>query len=174
MPSEDALVLQLQLAKGQEQLVEALRSQTAAILELQQRLAEQQSALIGQQREMLQQQREMLEQLAAVKAQYGTLADALKQVSPQGLHGDIQGYFESHLQKSYAVHKVDVDAKVMDMGPLPSAPRRCGACEPEEYCDFQREPPQCARCTTCPAGFFLVSQCSPNADRICQVIPSIT
>ncbi|XP_048885556.1 uncharacterized protein nell3 [Brienomyrus brachyistius] len=168
VPSEDALVLQLQLAKGQEQLVEALRSQTTAIRELQQRLAEQQSALIGQQREILQQQQEMLEQVAAVKAQYGTLAEMLKQVSPQGLHGDIQGYFASHLQKSYAVHKVDLDAKVMDIGPLPSAPQHCGACEPEEYCNFQREPPQCERCTMCPPGFFLVSQCSLNADRICQ------
>ncbi|KAL2085686.1 hypothetical protein ACEWY4_019006 [Coilia grayii] len=199
VPSEDALILHLQLAKGQEKLVEALRSQQTLIRELQQRLADQQGALLAQQREILDQQRRMSEQMDVVKAQYGLLAETLKQASFQGLQGELQSYFESHLaglqsqarshlHKSYAVHKVDVDAKVMevppgDMAHLPrlsnlhqpesrtrghpvlACPSACGV---EEYCDFQREPPSCQSCTMCPAGFFLVSQCSPTADRLCQ------
>ncbi|KAG5268687.1 hypothetical protein AALO_G00215280 [Alosa alosa] len=195
VPSEDALILHLQLAKGQEKLVEALRSQQTLIRDLQQRLADQQGALLAQQREILDQQRRMSEQMDVVKAQYGLLAETLKQASFQGLQGELQSYFESHLaglqsqarshlHKSYAVHKVDVDAKVMDVPggvavPLPglshpeppharhvlACPSACGS---EEYCDFQREPPSCESCTMCPPGFFLVSQCSPTADRLCQ------
>ncbi|KAG7487456.1 hypothetical protein MATL_G00023580 [Megalops atlanticus] len=175
VPSEDALILQLQLAKGQEKFVEALRAQQVLIRDLQQRLMEQQDTLVSQQREILDQQRKMYEQMDLIKVQYGMLSETVKQMSFQSLQGDIQSYFESHLQglqnqvrshlqKSYAVHKVDVDAKVMDVGhPLLD----CGPCGPEEYCDFQRDP-QCEKCTLCPSGFFLVSQCSPNADRICQ------
>lgn len=186
MPSEDALILHLQLAKGQEKLVEALQAQQTIIRDLQQKLAEQQGALLAQQREILEQQRRMYEQMDVVKAQYGLLADTVKQVSFQGLQGELQSYFESHLaglqsqarshlQKSYAVRKdmhMDVDAKLMDvvgeahlLHPLLGCGNPCG---PEDYCDFQREPPQCEKCTMCPPGFFLVSQCSPNADRICQ------
>ncbi|KAL4630944.1 hypothetical protein GN956_G15222 [Arapaima gigas] len=177
VPSEDALVLHLQLAKGQEKLVEALRNQQTVIRDLQQTLAEQQGVLIGQQQEILEQQRLMSEQMEQVKVQYGVLFEAVKRASFQSLQADVQDFFESHLQglqdqvrthlrKSYAVHKVDVDAKVMDVGsPLL---RDCGVCGPEEYCDFQRDPPQCERCTMCPPGFFLVSQCSQGADRICQ------
>lgn len=201
VPSEDALILHLQLAKGQEKLVEALRSQQTLIRELQQRLADQQGALLAQQREILNQQRRMSEQMDVVKAQYGLLAETLKQTSFQGLQGELQSYFESHLaglrsqarshlHKSYAVHKVDVDAKVMDVPgsdtahlpphmpglshPQPPPERHpvlaCpSACGPEQYCDFQREPASCESCTMCPPGFFLVSQCSPTADRLCQV-----
>lgn len=183
VPSEDALILHLQLAKGQEKLVEALRSQQTVIRDLQQRLADQQEALLAQQREILEQQRRMYEQMDVVKAQYGLLSDTVKQVSFQGLQGELQSYFESHLaglqtqarshlQKSYAVHKMNVDAKVMDVVGEPSFPQPllgCTApCGSEEYCDFQRDPPQCEKCTMCPPGFFLVSQCSPNGDRICQ------
>ncbi|KAK9953576.1 hypothetical protein ABG768_017560 [Culter alburnus] len=181
VPAEDALILHLQLAKGQEKLVEALRAQQVVIRDLQQRLVEQQGALLSQQREILSQQRRMFEQMDVVKAQYGLLSETVKQVSFQGLQGELQSYFESHLadlqnqarshlQKSYAVHKVDMDAKVMnvvgDAGhPLLGCQIACG---PEEYCDFQKDPPQCERCTICPPGFFLVSQCSPTADRMCQ------
>ncbi|KAG5850437.1 hypothetical protein ANANG_G00082430 [Anguilla anguilla] len=176
VPSEDALILQLQLAKGQEKFVEALKSQQVVIRDLQQRLAEQQDTLIGQQREILEHQRKMYEQMDLIKVQYSMLSETVKQMSFQSLQDDIQSYFEthlqglqnqvrSHLQKSYAVHKVDVDAKVMDVGhPLLD----CGSCGPEEYCDFQRDTPRCERCTMCPSGFFLVSQCSPTSDRICQ------
>ncbi|XP_014036497.2 uncharacterized protein nell3 [Salmo salar] len=186
VPSEDALILHLQLAKGQEKLVEALQAQQTIIRDLQQKLAEQQGALLAQQREILEQQRRMYEQMDVVKAQYGLLSDTVKQVSFQGLQGELQSYFESHLaglqsqarshlQKSYAIRKdmhMDVDAKLMDVvgeAHLPHPLLGCGApCGPEDYCDFQREPPQCEKCTMCPPGFFLVSQCSPNADRICQ------
>ncbi|XP_076827215.1 uncharacterized protein nell3 [Brachyhypopomus gauderio] len=181
VPSEDALVLHLQLAKGQEKLVEALRAQQLVIRELQQQLVDQQGALLSQQREVLEQQRRMYEQMDVVKAQYGLLSETVKQVSFQGLQGELQSYFESHLaglrsqarshlQKSYAVHKMDVDTKVMDVAGDTDRPLLAchSACDPEEYCDVQRQPPQCERCTMCPPGFFLVSQCSPNADRICQ------
>ncbi|KAG9340092.1 hypothetical protein JZ751_022014 [Albula glossodonta] len=177
VPSEDALILQLQLAKGQEKFVEALRAQQVVIRDLQQRLTEQQDTLIRQQHEILDQQRKMYEQMDLIKVQYSMLSETVKQMSFQSLQGDIQSYFESHLQglqnqvrshlqKSYAVHKVDVDAKVMDVGH--PVMMDCGSCGPEEYCDFQRDTPRCERCTMCPSGFFLVSQCSPNADRICQ------
>lgn len=183
VPSEDALVLHLQLAKGQEILVEALRSQQSVICDLQQKLADQQGALLAQQLEILEQQRRMYEQMDVVKAQFGLLSDTVKQVSFQGLEGELQSYFESHLaglrsqaishlQKSYAVHKMDVDAKMMDVvgeAHFPQPLSGCAApCGPEEYCHFHREPPRCEKCTVCPPGFFLVSQCSPNADRICQ------
>ncbi|KAJ0011840.1 hypothetical protein NQD34_012815 [Periophthalmus magnuspinnatus] len=63
VPSEDALVLQLQLSKGQEKLVEALRGQQDEVRELQRHLTEQQGALLNQQREILEQQRRMFEQM---------------------------------------------------------------------------------------------------------------
>ncbi|KAM6971121.1 uncharacterized protein nell3 [Tautogolabrus adspersus] len=183
VPSEDALILHLQLAKGQEKLVEAMKAQQVVIRDLQQKLADQQEALLSQQREILAQQQRMYEQMDVVKSQYGLLSDTIKQVSFQGLQGELQSYFESHmaglqsqarshLQKSYAVHKMDVDAKVMDVvgeahfpQPLLGCPSPCGQ---EEFCDFQKDPPQCEKCTMCPPGFFLISQCSPNADRMCQ------
>ncbi|KAG7524092.1 hypothetical protein JOB18_006837 [Solea senegalensis] len=178
VPSEDALILHLQLAKGQEKLVEALRAQQMVIRDLQQKLADQQEALLSQQREILEQQRRMYEQMDVVKAQYGLLSDTVKQVSFQGLQAELQSYFEnhlaglqsqarSHLQKSYAVHKMDMDTKVMDVVPQPllACPSPCGS---EEFCDFQRDPPRCQKCTMCPPGFFLISQCSPTADRMCQ------
>lgn len=45
----------------------------------------------------------------------------------------------------------------------------CGHCDPDEYCSFNGGHSQCEKCTICPAGFFLVSQCSVYTDRICQV-----
>ncbi|XP_051970703.1 uncharacterized protein LOC127634963 [Xyrauchen texanus] len=181
VPAEDALILHLQLTKGQEKLVETLRAQQVVIRDLQQRLVEQQGALLSQQREILDQQHRMYEQMDVVKAQYGLLSETVKQVSFQGLQGELQNYFESHLaglknqarshlQKSYDVHKVDVDAKLMDAvgdagHPLLGCQVPCG---PEEYCNIQKDPLQCERCTMCPPGFFLVSQCSPTADRMCQ------
>lgn len=184
VPSEDALILHLQLVKGQEKLVEALRAQQVVIRDLQQKLAEQQEALLSQQRAILEQQRRMYEQMDAVKAQYGLLSDTFKQVSFQGLQGELQSYFQGHLaglqdqarghlQKSYAVGKADAAPKAMDVvgearfpQPLLGCPTPCGQ---EEYCNFQREPPRCDRCTMCPPGFFLISQCSAAADRMCQV-----
>nr|XP_015810942.2 uncharacterized protein nell3 [Nothobranchius furzeri] len=183
VPSEDALILHLQLEKGQEKLVEALRAQQVIIRDLQQKLVDQQEALLSQQRDVLEQQRRMYEQMDVVKAQFGLLSDTVKQVSFQGLQGELQTYFESHLaglqsqarshlQKSYAVHKMDLDSKVMDVvgeahfpQPLLGCPSPCRS---EEFCDFQRDPPRCEKCTMCPPGFFLISQCSPSADRMCQ------
>ncbi|RVE58600.1 hypothetical protein OJAV_G00195840 [Oryzias javanicus] len=183
VPSEDALILHLQLSKGQEKLVEALRAQQAIIRDLQQKLADQQEALLSQQRQILEQQRRMYEQMDAVKSQYGLLSDTFKQVSFQGLQDELQSYFESHLaglqsqarshlRKSYVIHKMDMDSKVMDAvgeAHLPQPLLGCSSpCGSEEFCDFQRSPPQCGKCTLCPPGFFLISQCSPTADRMCQ------
>ncbi|XP_056440684.1 uncharacterized protein nell3 [Gadus chalcogrammus] len=186
VPSEDALILHLQLSKGQESLVEALRAQQVVIRDLQQKLVDQQEALLSQQRDILAEQRRMYEQMDTVKAQYGMLSDTVKQVSFQGLQGELQSYFQSHLaglqsqarsqlQKSYAVHKMDADSKVVEVmdvlgeAHFPQPLFGCTtSCSGEEFCDFQKEPPRCERCTMCPPGFFLISQCSPNTDRMCQ------
>ncbi|XP_072910786.1 uncharacterized protein nell3 [Hemitrygon akajei] len=176
VPSEDALILQLQLSKGQEKFVEMLKSQQKTIGDLQQTLAEQQATLIKQQREIVEQQKKMFEQMELVKVQYVMLFDTIKQTSFLNLQAEIQNQFDSHfqglqseiqsqLQKTYAVHKVDVDATVIDVG---DHLLECGICQADEYCDFQKEPPQCERCTICPAGFFQVTECSATADRICQ------
>ncbi|KAM9164244.1 uncharacterized protein ACDP82_001732 [Pangshura tecta] len=176
VPAEDALILQLQLAKGQDKFVEMLKSQQKIIVDLQQKLAEQQSTLVSQQREILEQQRKMYEQMQLIKVQYGMLFDTVKQMSFQSLHEDIQHYFEAqlqglqnqvknHLQKSYSVQKVEVDAKVIDVR---ESLLDCGLCKSDEFCNFQKTPSQCEKCTLCPAGFFQMSECSANADRICQ------
>ncbi|KAM4689361.1 uncharacterized protein O3C94_007462 [Discoglossus pictus] len=176
VPSEDALILQLQLAKGQEKFVESLKSQQKTITDLQQKLSDQQSLLVNQQREIIEQQRKMYEQMDMIKVQYSILFDTVKQMSFQSMQEDIQHYFEAHLQglqnqvrnhlqKTYSVHKVDVDAKVLD---VEGALLTCGTCESDEFCNFHKMPPQCEKCTLCPAGFFQLSDCSENVDRICQ------
>lgn len=154
-----------------------LKSQQQIIVDLQQKLAEQQHVLVSQQREILEQQRKMYEQMDLIKVQYGMLFDTVKQMSFQSLQEDIQNYFESHLQglqnqvrshlqKSYSVHKVEVDAKVINVG---ESLLDCGLCESDEFCNFQKTPSQCEKCTLCPAGFFQMADCSANSDRICQV-----
>ncbi|XP_077409895.1 uncharacterized protein nell3 [Vanacampus margaritifer] len=166
VPSEDALILHLQLAKGQEKLVEALRAQQLLIGELQQKLADQQGALLSQQRHILTQQHRMYEHMDALKAQYGLLTDALQQASFQGA---LQSCFQSQARS----HLRDAEAKAMDgvgqahfleplMGGCPSA------CPPDHHCHFQSDPPQCRKCTVCPPGFFLISPCSPTMDTMCQ------
>uniref|UniRef100_A0AAV2JUS7 TNFR-Cys domain-containing protein n=1 Tax=Knipowitschia caucasica TaxID=637954 RepID=A0AAV2JUS7_KNICA len=172
VPSEDALVLQLQLSKGQEKLVEALRGQQDEVRELQRRLTEQQGALLNQQREILEQQRNMFDQMEQVKAQYNILIDSIKHTSLQNFQGDVnnpveamEGQFRAHqAQQALSLHKVDMNANVMEV----SQPLACGRCGPDEYCSFSSGRPHCERCTVCPAGFFLVAQCSIHADRICQ------
>lgn len=154
-----------------------LKSQQQIIVDLQQKLTDQQQVLVSQQREILQQQRQMSEQMELIKVQYGVLLEMVKQVSFQSLQEGIQSYFESHLQglqnqvrnhlqKSYSVHKVEVDAKVINVG---ESLLDCGLCERDEFCNFQKTPSQCEKCTLCPAGFFQVAECSANSDRICQV-----
>ncbi|ETE66657.1 putative leucine-rich repeat-containing protein, partial [Ophiophagus hannah] len=176
VPSEDALVLQLQLTKGQEKFVETLKSQQAVIVDLQQKLTEQQNALVTQQREIIMQQRKMYEQMDLIKVQYGMLFDTVKQMSFKGLQEDIQHYFEAnlqslqkevrnHLQKSYSGHKLNADAKMIDIG---ETLMECSFCESDEFCNFQKTPSQCEKCTLCPAGFFQLLECSTNTDRICQ------
>lgn len=60
-------MLQLQLSRSQEQLVEALRGQQDEVKELQRLLSEQQGTLVNQQREILDQQRRMYEQMEQVR-----------------------------------------------------------------------------------------------------------
>lgn len=154
-----------------------LKSQQQVIVDLQQKLGEQQHILVSQQREILEQQRKMYEQMDLIKVQYGMLFDTVKKMSFQSLQEDIQNYFKSHLQglqnqvrnhlqKSYSVHKVEVDAKVINTG---ESLLDCGLCETDEFCNFQKTPSQCEKCTLCPAGFFQMAECSANSDRICQV-----
>lgn len=173
VPSEDALILHLQLAKGQEKLVEALRAQQEVIRELQQKLMDQQEALLSQQKAILEQQRVMYEQMDVVKAQYGLLSDTFKQVSFRGLQGELQSYFESHLaglQNPSRAPKAPKSMDVIGEAHFPQPLLGCSApCGRDEYCNFQKEPPRCEKCTLCPPGFFLISQCSATADRMCQV-----
>ncbi|KAL3054726.1 hypothetical protein OYC64_017624 [Pagothenia borchgrevinki] len=173
LPSEDALVLQLSLSKSQEKLVEALRGQQDEVKELQRLLSEQQGTLVNQQREILEQQRRMYEQMEQVKAQYNIMMDSIKQTSFPSLQAEMDSHMESmngqvrahQAQQALSLHKVDMEASVMEVGrPLMA----CGSCDPEEYCSFISGHPHCDKCTVCPAGFFLVAQCSIHADRICQ------
>lgn len=174
MPSEDALILHLQLAKGQEKLVEALRAQQVVLRDLQQQLVEQQEALLAQQSAILERQRLVHEHVDTVKAQYGLLADAFRQAASQGLQGALRSYFQSHqnqagghLGRPYTPDRAGAAPKAVD---FPQPLRGCAApCGQEEYCNAQRAPPRCDRCTTCPPGFFLTSPCSATADRMCQV-----
>ncbi|KAJ3594347.1 hypothetical protein NHX12_003654 [Muraenolepis orangiensis] len=172
---EDALVLHLRLSKGQETLIEALRVQQAEVRELQRLLTDQQGSLVSQQRDILEQQRRMYEQMVQVKAQYDVLLENIKQTSLQDLQGELDSRVETrreagqvrahHTQQAFGVHKVDMEARVMEVGrPLLA----CAACGPEEYCGFSTGQPGCEQCTICPAGFFMVAQCTVHADRICQ------
>ncbi|CAL8280962.1 unnamed protein product [Lota lota] len=172
---EDALVLHLRLSKGQETLIEALRVQQAEVKELQRLLTNQQGSLVSQQRDILEQQRRMYEQMDHVKAQYSVLLENIKQMSLQDLQGELNNPTETlrrdgqvrahHTQQTFAVHKVDMEARVMQVGrPL----QACGTCGPEEYCNLSTGQPGCERCTVCPAGFFMVAECTVHADRICQ------
>lgn len=184
VPSEDALILHLQLAEGQETLVEALRAQQVVLRDLQQKLVDQQEALLSQQSAILEQQGVMYEQMDAVRAQYGLLSDTFKQVSFQGLQAELHSYFQSHLvgqqnrarghlQRPHTSDKAGAAPKATDAigeAHFPQPLLGCAApCGPEEYCNIQRAPPGCDRCTACPPGFLLISQCSATADRMCQV-----
>ncbi|XP_015812990.3 uncharacterized protein si:ch211-252f13.5 isoform X1 [Nothobranchius furzeri] len=173
VPSEDALVLQLQLSKSQEKLVEALRGQQNEVTELQALLSEQQRALVSQQREILEQQKRMHEQMEQVKIQYNSLMESIKQTSFHNLQGELDSHMETlsgqirahQTQQALALHKVDMEATLME---VERPQMSCGRCEPEEYCSYSSGHPHCEKCTICPPGFFLVAQCSVHTDRICQ------
>ncbi|XP_015233492.1 PREDICTED: uncharacterized protein LOC107086807 [Cyprinodon variegatus] len=173
VPVEDALILQLQLSKSQDSFLEALKSQQNEVKELQRLLSDQQGALVTQQREILDQQRRMFEQMEQVKAQYSVLMDTIKQTSFQNLQEELDRHTEAlsgqvrvhQRQQALSLQKVDMQASVMEVG-LPEL--ACGSCGPEEYCSYSSGHPRCETCTVCPAGFFLVAQCSVHADRICQ------
>nr|XP_057922767.1 uncharacterized protein si:ch211-252f13.5 isoform X2 [Doryrhamphus excisus] len=173
VPSEDAVVLQLQLSKDQEKLVEAMKGHQEEVKELHRRLSEQQGALVHQQREIQEQQRKMHDYMEQVKVQYNVLLDTIKQMSMQNLQEELDTRLDAlsepsgphRAQQALSLHKVDMEASVMEVGHSHVA---CGSCGPEEYCGFSSGHPHCEKCTVCPAGFFLVAQCSIHADRICQ------
>ncbi|XP_028834362.1 uncharacterized protein LOC114789284 [Denticeps clupeoides] len=159
VPSDDSLVLQLHLARGQEKVLEELRVQQSQAAELQRQLGEQQSGLAAQQRHLLQQQQRSQEAMEQVKAQYDLLLDSLKQLSFHSLQRELEGQLGQ-----LGAHMV-AEASLGDAGtPTPG----CSSCGPEEYCQFRGEGPLCQKCTVCPAGFFLVAQCTAHSDRICQ------
>ncbi|XP_068197072.1 uncharacterized protein [Antennarius striatus] len=174
LPPEDALVLQLQLSRGQEELVGALRGQQEEVKQLQRLLGEQQGALVHQQGAILEQQRRMMEQMEQVKAQYHLLMEGIKlttlhqeelQSDREALREGVRDQQDQQNLQVLALHHVDVKASVMEVGGALAA---CGGCGPEEYCSVTGGRPRCEKCSVCPAGFFLVTRCSPHADRICQ------
>lgn len=234
VPSNDAVILQLQLSKDQEKVVEAMKGQREEVRETHRLFGQQQEELLRQQREILTQQRKMhdyMEQVRwerprvgtviasarldwmvvfKVKAQYNILLDTVKQMSMQNLQEELDGHRgvsssepggPRGLQQALSLHKVDMEASVMEVNVIINRSENpyavfvysstlifeskrvltaqqvghslvaCGRCGPEEYCDFSAGRPRCEKCTVCPAGFFLVAQCSVHADRICQVRP---
>ncbi|XP_032831529.2 uncharacterized protein LOC116954808 [Petromyzon marinus] len=47
-------------------------------------------------------------------------------------------------------------------------PSDCAPCAAGEFCDFQRMPPECRRCSSCQPGFSELQTCHRSTDRICQ------
>ncbi|XP_061549790.1 uncharacterized protein si:ch211-252f13.5 [Phycodurus eques] len=169
VPSDDAVVLQLQLSEDQDKLVEAFKGQQEEVKVMHRLLSEQQAELVHQQKEILMQQKNMQDYVEQVKAQYNILLDTIKQMSMQNLQEELDGHRQTVLSEPSGPrrvqHKVDMEASVVEVGRSLVA---CGSCGPEEYCDFAGAHPRCDKCTVCPAGFFLLAQCSVHADRICQ------
>ncbi|XP_057713895.1 uncharacterized protein LOC130930155 [Corythoichthys intestinalis] len=173
VPSDDAVILQLRLSKDEERFVKALQGQQEEVKVMHQLLIEQQRELVQQQREILAQQRKMHDYMEQVKTQYNMLLDSINEMSMQNLLEELENHREvlseptgaRHVQQALSLHQVDMDASVMQ---VVNPHVTCGSCGPEEYCDFSGGYPHCTKCTICPAGFFLVAQCSIHADRICQ------
>lgn len=164
-------MLQIHLGKGQEKLVEELQAQQAEVRHLQNGLKDQQDILLAQQKEILDQQRGIFEQMEQVKVQYRLVMDNFRNGAQ---YKDLEGHLDSlrseirtHPREAYTIPKVGMEESVMEVGR--QAPG-CGSCQADEYCDFTGDWPRCEKCTVCLPGFFLVSQCSIHADRICQVL----
>lgn len=171
VPSEDALVLQIHLAKGQEKLVDELRAQQAEVRHLQNGLKDQQDILLAQQKEILAQQQRIFDQMEQVKVQYHLAIDNFRNVAQykdlEGHQDSLRSEIRTHTQEAYTIPKVDMEESVMEVGRQMPV---CSSCQADEYCDFSGDWPRCEKCTVCPPGFFLVSQCSVHADRMCQVL----
>ncbi|KAM7124491.1 uncharacterized protein J5F26_002100 isoform 2-T2 [Ciconia maguari] len=180
VPSEDALILQLHLAKGHEKFTEMLKSQQQIIVDLQQKLAEQQHILVSQQREILEQQRKMYEQMDLIKVQYGMLFDTVKQMSFQSLQEDIQNYFESHLQglqnqdRDECTESPGICGERIKCLNTPGGFRCLGIAEKdaalgmcgEEYF-FNKEMQECQACLKCEDG-MVAMPCSTVSDTVCS------
>ncbi|XP_078790892.1 uncharacterized protein LOC105356179 isoform X2 [Oryzias latipes] len=195
VPSEDALVLQLQLSKTQERLVDALKGQQNEVKELQRLLTEQQGALVSQQREILEQQRRMLEQMEQVKAQYNILMDSMKHTSVQHLLDShletLSGQMRSHqTQQAMSLHKVDMEASVvedrdecLEMSGLCGDQQKCSntpggfRCQGMTMRDaasglcghgyfFNSDMEECQACSDCD-GEPVASPCSFVTDTVC-------
>lgn len=162
-------MLQIHLAKGQEKLVQELQAQQDEVKHLQNGLKDQQDILQAQQKEILDQQRRIFDQMEQVKLQYRLVMENFRNV---GQYKDLEGHLDSlrseiRTKEAYTMPKVDMEERVMDFGrQMPS----CSSCQADEYCDFSGSWPRCEKCTVCLPGFFLVSQCSVHADRMCQVL----
>ncbi|XP_069633451.1 uncharacterized protein [Haliaeetus albicilla] len=180
VPSEDALILQLHLAKGHEKFTEMLKSQQQIIVDLQQKLAEQQHVLVSQQREILEQQRKMYEQMDLIKVQYGMLFDTVKQMSFQSLQEDIQNYFESHLQglqnqdRDECTESPSICGERIKCLNTPGGFRCLGIAEKDaalglcgnEYF-FNKEMQECQACLKCEDG-MVAMPCSTVSDTVCS------
>ncbi|XP_066847680.1 uncharacterized protein [Anser cygnoides] len=180
VPSEDALILQLHLAKGHEKFTEMLKSQQQIIVDLQQKLAEQQHMLVSQQKEILEQQRKMYEQMDLIKVQYGMLFDTVKQMSFQSLQEDIQNYFESHLQglqnqdRDECTESPSICGERIKCLNTPGGFRCLGIAEKdaalglcgEEYF-FNKEMQECQACLKCEDG-MVAMPCSTVSDTVCS------
>ncbi|KAL9869438.1 uncharacterized protein GJ701_005604 isoform 2-T2 [Geothlypis trichas] len=180
VPSEDALILQLHLAKGHEKFTEMLKSQQQIIVDLQQKLAEQQHVLVSQQREILEQQRKMYEQMDLIKVQYGMVFDTVKQMSFQSLQEDIQNYFESYLHglqnqdRDECTESPSICGERIKCLNTPGGFRCLGIAEKdaalgmcgEEYF-FNKEMQECQACLKCEDGMVAVP-CSTVSDTVCS------
>ncbi|CAB1325788.1 unnamed protein product [Coregonus sp. 'balchen'] len=156
VPSEDALVLQLLLAKGQEKMVETLKGQRDEIRELQHRLSEQQGTL--------------------VKAQYDLLLESVKQMSFQGMQEELEchmvalrGQARADHRQAYAVHKVDMEASVMCQG-LSEREASAGLCGHAYFYNSEME--ECQAFQECEAE-PVATPCTSMSDTVCST-PSPT
>ncbi|KAF7705982.1 uncharacterized protein si:ch211-252f13.5 [Silurus meridionalis] len=169
VPSEDALVLQIHLEKGQEKLVEELQAQQTEARHLQNGLKDQQDILQAQQKEILDQQRMIFEQMEQVKVQYQMVIDNFRNMAQ---YKDLEGHLDSfrseirtHSPEAYTMPKVNMEESVIEVGRQRPG---CSSCKADEYCEFSGDWPRCEKCTVCLPGFFLVSQCSTHTDQMCQ------
>ncbi|CAN0384183.1 unnamed protein product, partial [Lampetra planeri] len=143
--SEDALVLHLRLVHGQEQLLALVQTQVEAAAKITHGLNEQQMRLLQQQQQVLDAQRHLA-------AQFANLEGLMRQESDLRTQ---HRHASKHAGRGYEA----------DGGERPSD---CAPCVAGEFCDFQRMPPECRRCSSCQPGFSELQTCRRSTDRICQ------
>ncbi|KAI5103758.1 hypothetical protein C0J45_5384 [Silurus meridionalis] len=188
VPSEDALVLQIHLEKGQEKLVEELQAQQTEVRHLQNGLKDQQDILQAQQKEILDQQRMIFEQMEQVKVQYQMVIDNFRNMAQ---YKDLEGHLDSfrseirtHSPEAYTMPKVNMEESVIEVGRQRPG---CSSCKADEYCGFRctgmsteeaaagmcghsyffnSELQECQACSECDSQAS-ASPCSAMRDTIC-------